>query len=128
MVLLAPPGRCRGPLLVSDITKSTCRLRWRPPEDDGGSRVTHYVVEKQEIGKPYWTTVASFCKVSLLSNHINYWNLTPDFHVTLPQDGEFINSLVQKLGSSITLDFYRLKKLYTPLFVKIIFHWKEAKC
>lgn len=59
----AMPGKCSG-LTVSDITKNACRLRWKPPEDDGGSRVTHYVVERQEVGKPYWTTIATFAKVS----------------------------------------------------------------
>ena len=63
VVLTATPGKCSG-LTVSDITKNACRLRWKPPEDDGGSRITHYVVERQEVGKPYWTTIASFAKVS----------------------------------------------------------------
>ena len=60
----AVPGKCSG-LTVSDITKNACRLRWKPPEDDGGSRVMHYVVERQEVGKPYWTTIATFAKVIL---------------------------------------------------------------
>ena len=59
----AVPGKCSG-LNVSDITKNACRLRWKAPEDDGGSRVTHYVVERQEVGKPYWTTIATFAKVT----------------------------------------------------------------
>ncbi|KAK2158172.1 hypothetical protein LSH36_175g03003 [Paralvinella palmiformis] len=58
----ATPGKCRGPLLVSDITKISANLKWKPPEDDGGSRITHYIVEKKEPGKPYWGTVASFVK------------------------------------------------------------------
>jgi len=62
------PGKCSG-LTVSDITKNACRLRWKPPEDDGGSRVTHYVVERQEVGKPYWTTLATFAKVNSPSLH-----------------------------------------------------------
>lgn len=44
------------------MNKNSCRLSWRPPSDDGGSKVTHYIVEKQELGKPYWTTVASYQK------------------------------------------------------------------
>ena len=59
----APPGKPRGPLDVSDITKNTCHLKWKPPSDDGGEKITHYQVERKEAGKPYWTTVASFCKV-----------------------------------------------------------------
>ena len=58
----ATPGKPRGPLEASDITKSTCRLRWKAPEDDGGARIQNYIVERREKGKPYWTTVSSFCK------------------------------------------------------------------
>ena len=64
----AVPGKCSG-LQVSDITKNACRLRWKPPDDDGGSRVTHYVVERQEVGKPYWTTIATFAKVPTPPSH-----------------------------------------------------------
>jgi len=73
----ATPGKCGGPLGVSDITKNACRLRWKAPEDDGGAKVTHYVVERMEVGKPYWTTVASFAKdldfeVQGLTEHKEY--------------------------------------------------------
>ena len=60
----ATPGKPRGPLEASDITKSTCKLRWKPPEDDGGARIQNYIVERREKGKPYWSTVSSFCKVN----------------------------------------------------------------
>ena len=58
----AVPGKCQGPLETSDITKNSCHLSWKPPKDDGGSKIQHYQVEKREAGKPYWTTVATFCK------------------------------------------------------------------
>jgi hypothetical protein len=57
----ATPAQCSG-LTVSNITKSGCRLRWRPPKDDGGARITNYIVDRQMVGKPNWTTVASFVK------------------------------------------------------------------
>ena len=40
-----PPG---GPLNVNDVTKESATLKWKVPEDDGGSPITHYMVEKQE--------------------------------------------------------------------------------
>ncbi|XP_070200689.1 twitchin-like isoform X4 [Littorina saxatilis] len=58
----SPPGPPTGPLNVSDITKSACKLSWKPPKVDGGSRLKGYQVERQEVGKPYWVTVASCCK------------------------------------------------------------------
>ena len=57
------PGEPTGPLTVSDITKNACRLTWKPPKVDGGSRITSYQIERQEVGKPYWVTVSSHCKV-----------------------------------------------------------------
>ena len=59
----ATPGKPRGPLEASDITRSTCKLRWKAPEDDGGCKLQNYIVERREKGKPFWTTVSSFCKV-----------------------------------------------------------------
>ncbi|XP_076471204.1 twitchin-like [Babylonia areolata] len=56
------PGSPLGPLAVSDVTKSSCKLAWKPPKVDGGARVTGYHVERQEVGKPYWVTVMSNCK------------------------------------------------------------------
>ncbi|KAJ1363943.1 Twitchin [Parelaphostrongylus tenuis] len=44
------PGAPEGPLTVKDITKDGCSLAWNPPEDDGGSPITNYIVEKQEDG------------------------------------------------------------------------------
>jgi titin len=53
----APP---KGPLAVDGITKDACQLAWQPPEDDGGSPITNYVVEKREIGSGVWAPVANF--------------------------------------------------------------------
>ena len=33
--------------LVDDITKSSCKLSWEPPEFDGGAPITGYLVEKR---------------------------------------------------------------------------------
>eukprot|EP00088_Acartia_fossae_P029114 TRINITY_DN2992_c0_g1_i3.p1 TRINITY_DN2992_c0_g1~~TRINITY_DN2992_c0_g1_i3.p1 ORF type:complete len:1274 (+),score=352.65 TRINITY_DN2992_c0_g1_i3:337-3822(+) len=56
------PGAPIGPLEVSEITKHTCKLDWNPPAHDGGSRVTHYVVERRDIRHKEWIVIASFCK------------------------------------------------------------------
>ena len=55
------PSSPRGPLDVSDITPEGCVLSWRPPEDDGGTPVQNYVVEKKgKDGK--WKPVSKFCR------------------------------------------------------------------
>ncbi|PAA47211.1 hypothetical protein BOX15_Mlig025270g1 [Macrostomum lignano] len=58
----AKPGIITGPLEVADVTKNSCKLTWKPPKDDGGSKITHYVVERQEVGKDNWIPVTSHCK------------------------------------------------------------------
>ncbi|CDS41841.2 expressed conserved protein [Echinococcus multilocularis] len=59
--VLGEPDLCQGPLQVTDTTPFSTRLSWKPPRNDGGSKVTHYVVERQEFGKDNWVTVQSAC-------------------------------------------------------------------
>ena len=49
------PGPPEGPLVVSDVTKENCRLAWQPPKDDGGSPVTHYIIEKMDVSRGTWS-------------------------------------------------------------------------
>lgn len=56
VTVLDNPSAPGGPLDVKDIHKEGCTLRWREPEDDGGSNILHYVVEKQE-DDGRWTEV-----------------------------------------------------------------------
>ncbi len=48
IVFLGPPSKPMGPLTVHDITSSSCKLKWKPPEDDGGLPIKQYVVEKMD--------------------------------------------------------------------------------
>lgn len=60
-------GRFLAPVLVSDKpspplgpaetteSSATCvEFRWRPPKDDGGSPVIHYMMERQQVGRNTW--------------------------------------------------------------------------
>ncbi|XP_061166987.1 twitchin-like isoform X9 [Saccostrea echinata] len=60
--VVSAPSAPTGPLEISDITKNACRLSWKPPKETGGAKITGYVVERQEVGKPYWVTVSSHCR------------------------------------------------------------------
>ncbi|VDL60884.1 unnamed protein product, partial [Hymenolepis diminuta] len=59
--VIGEPDACQGPLQATDTTPFSTRLSWKPPRHDGGSKVTHYVVERQEVGKDNWITVQSAC-------------------------------------------------------------------
>lgn len=53
----SPPD---GPINVSNITKESCTLSWKPPIDDGGSEITNYIVEKRDIKSGTWIPVSNF--------------------------------------------------------------------
>lgn len=55
VIVLDRPGDPRGPLNISGVHKNGCKLDWKPPEDDGGADITHYVVEKQDTSTGRWT-------------------------------------------------------------------------
>lgn len=44
-------------LEAGDITQTSVMLSWTAPENNGGSEVTHYIVEKREIDRKTWATV-----------------------------------------------------------------------
>lgn len=56
------PGPPTGPLDTTDISKHNCTLQWKPPAYDGGSRVTHYVVERKDVSLTHWICINSSCK------------------------------------------------------------------
>lgn len=68
LTIRAVPGSCRAPIKASDVTFTTAHLSWTPPSDNGGSKITHYVVEKKEVGKNYWSPVSTqVCAAGWLS-------------------------------------------------------------
>lgn len=58
--VLSKPGSPKGPLEVTDVTKKSCKLKWKKPEDDGGCPITEYEVEKMDMATGKWIRV---CKV-----------------------------------------------------------------
>ncbi|XP_052800015.1 twitchin-like isoform X4 [Mya arenaria] len=80
------PGSPVGPLNVAEITKSSCHLSWKPPRVDGGSKIQGYLVERQEVGKPYWSTVASRCKDTAIDVQGLYENNQYLFRVSAVND------------------------------------------
>ncbi|KAK3083483.1 hypothetical protein FSP39_023775 [Pinctada imbricata] len=46
-----------GPLEVTDLTQNSAKLEWQPSKDNGGSPITHYVVEKRESWQSSFTQV-----------------------------------------------------------------------
>lgn len=57
VTVLSAPGKPKGPLKVSDVTKNGCKLKWDKPEDDGGKPITAYQVEKFDKRTGKWVPV-----------------------------------------------------------------------
>uniref|UniRef100_M3YGQ6 Immunoglobulin-like and fibronectin type III domain-containing protein 1 n=1 Tax=Mustela putorius furo TaxID=9669 RepID=M3YGQ6_MUSPF len=51
------PQAPQGPLEVEDRRGAGVCLHWRPPKDDGGRAVEHYVVERRQAGRTAWLKV-----------------------------------------------------------------------
>ena len=48
-----------GPVEFSDIQKTSATISWKPSRSNGGSPITHYVVEKREKSLRSWTEAAT---------------------------------------------------------------------
>lgn len=66
------PGAPTGPLEISDVHAEGCKLKWNPPEEDGGVPVEHYAVEKMDTATGRWVPVGR-----TLGPEINVGNLEP---------------------------------------------------
>lgn len=60
VVVLDVPTPPVGPLKAKDIHKEGCTLAWSPPEDDGGSEIIGYIVEKMDTSRGTWQEVGQF--------------------------------------------------------------------
>lgn len=59
--MLDKPGPPRN-LNVSDVRSDSCYLTWLEPEDDGGSVITNYVVERKDVASAQWVAISSSSK------------------------------------------------------------------
>jgi len=55
--ILAPPAKVEGKIEFGDVTSKGVDLSWTPVKEDGGLPVTHYIVERKEVGRKVWANV-----------------------------------------------------------------------
>ena len=67
--MVGKPAIPGGPLGVSEITKKSCLLSWKPPADNGGYQISHYEIEKMDMAMGSWLPVKNAMAMSL---HVPY--------------------------------------------------------
>ena len=58
-------------LSTTGLTESTVGLKWEPPELDGGSPITGYVVEMRPTSKKAWTKVEDTKSLELTASKLS---------------------------------------------------------
>lgn len=51
------PSAPTHPLIGKSISRDSVELSWQPPEDDGGSPITGYLIEKRDVSRTMWARV-----------------------------------------------------------------------
>ena len=49
------PGPPTGPIKIDSIIQTGCTLTWLPATDDGGAKVTTYIIEGKDVNRHAWT-------------------------------------------------------------------------
>ena len=107
--VLDKPEPPKGPLTAADIHKEGCTLQWKAPEDDGGSEIVKYVVEKMDTARGTWVDAGETPDCKLKVN-----KLTPN------KEYAFRVKAVNAQGESIPLE------IVSPIVAKNPFDVPDA--
>uniref|UniRef100_A0A3Q2P6U5 Immunoglobulin-like and fibronectin type III domain-containing protein 1 n=1 Tax=Fundulus heteroclitus TaxID=8078 RepID=A0A3Q2P6U5_FUNHE len=65
LIVLDKPSSPLGPAEVTESSAACIEFKWRPPKDDGGSPVTNYILERQQVGRNTWKKMGEIPGVPL---------------------------------------------------------------
>lgn len=54
LTVLGKPDAPGGPLVVTDVTNKSAKIKWKKPEDDGGVPIKEYEIEKMDTKTGKW--------------------------------------------------------------------------
>lgn len=86
---------------VTDVSKESVSLAWAKPEQDGGSRITSYLVEAREKGQEKWVkcgvTKSIHLTVSGLRENAEYFfRVRAENHAGFSDAKEMVNPVLVK--------------------------------
>ncbi|XP_059415847.1 immunoglobulin-like and fibronectin type III domain-containing protein 1 isoform X3 [Carassius carassius] len=57
LIVLDKPTPPLGPLEIIEASANCIEIKWRPPKDNGGCPIKHYIVERNQIGRNTWKKI-----------------------------------------------------------------------
>ncbi|XP_047014551.1 immunoglobulin-like and fibronectin type III domain-containing protein 1.1 isoform X4 [Ictalurus punctatus] len=57
LVVLDKPTPPLGPIEIVEASLNCIEIKWRPPKDDGGCPITHYILERNQVGRNTWKKI-----------------------------------------------------------------------
>ncbi|KAL7833028.1 hypothetical protein SRHO_G00300460 [Serrasalmus rhombeus] len=66
LVVLDKPTPPLGPLEIVEASSNCVEFKWRPPKDDGGCPIAHYILERNQVGRNTWK------KIGLIPSEAHY--------------------------------------------------------
>ncbi|CAG6021715.1 unnamed protein product [Menidia menidia] len=57
LIVLDKPSSPLGPAEVTESSANSIEFKWRAPKDDGGSPVSQYILERQQVGRNTWKKI-----------------------------------------------------------------------
>uniref|UniRef100_A0A8C2KFP2 Immunoglobulin like and fibronectin type III domain containing 1, tandem duplicate 1 n=1 Tax=Cyprinus carpio TaxID=7962 RepID=A0A8C2KFP2_CYPCA len=57
LVVLDKPTPPVGPLEIVEASANCIEIKWRPPKDNGGCPIKHYILERNQIGRNTWKKI-----------------------------------------------------------------------
>ncbi|XP_041052054.1 immunoglobulin-like and fibronectin type III domain-containing protein 1 [Carcharodon carcharias] len=62
LTVIDKPQAPQGPVEVLEKSENCISFKWKPPKDDGGKPIEHYIIERQQVGKTTWTKIGEIDK------------------------------------------------------------------
>lgn len=104
---------------MTDVTTESVTLAWAKPEQDGGSRITGYLVEALEKGQEKWvkcgtTKFVHFTVSGLRENAEYFFRVRAENYAGFSETKEMVNPVVVKdqFGKSPSDQFYYISRKY----------------
>ncbi|XP_042349992.1 immunoglobulin-like and fibronectin type III domain-containing protein 1, partial [Plectropomus leopardus] len=57
LIVLDKPTPPQGPADIMESAVTSVEFKWKPPKDSGGCPITHYIVDRQQVGRNKWSNL-----------------------------------------------------------------------